>query len=81
MSQYLLNEVANNCFAIATDKSGCCVLQQCVNYAKGEMKDHLMSVIVHNVLDLADDCYGFVSAEASFPHIRNQYLTMLISLQ
>lgn len=63
-SQYLLNEVVKNCFGIATDKSGCCVLQQCVSHARGETKDHLMAEIIRNVLDLSENCYGFVFTKA-----------------
>ena len=58
--QYMLNIVANNSFKIATDKSGCCVIQQCVDYAEGETKEHLMAQIILNASLLAEDCYGFV---------------------
>ncbi|KAI4337026.1 hypothetical protein L6164_015487 [Bauhinia variegata] len=57
-NEYLLTEVAKNCFGIATDKSGCCVLQHCVNHAQGETKERLMAQIIGNASLLAEDCYG-----------------------
>ncbi|CAL0323807.1 unnamed protein product [Lupinus luteus] len=56
--QYLLNVVANNCFEIATDKSGCCVMHHCLDYAQGETKELLMAEIIVNASLLSEDCYG-----------------------
>lgn len=53
--------MANNAFGIARDKTGCCVLQQCVNHAEGEIRKKLIADIVLNASVLAEDCYGFVS--------------------
>ncbi|CAN1274346.1 Pumilio homolog 12 [Linum perenne] len=57
-NKYLLNKVADNCFEIATDKSGCCVIQVCVEYSRGETRDRLVSEIIGNALHLSQDCYG-----------------------
>ncbi|XVE55809.1 hypothetical protein DITRI_Ditri03aG0186900 [Diplodiscus trichospermus] len=57
-NKYLLNEVVDNCYQIATDKSGCCALQQCVDHSKGEARNHLVREIVANALHLAEDQYG-----------------------
>ncbi|OIV97658.1 hypothetical protein TanjilG_12415 [Lupinus angustifolius] len=54
----LLRVVANHCFRIATDKTGCCVLKECVNYAHGETKKRLISEIIVNAPLLAEDAYG-----------------------
>ncbi|TYJ45990.1 hypothetical protein E1A91_A02G092600v1 [Gossypium mustelinum] len=40
-NKYLLKEVANNCYQIATDKSGCCTMQHCIDHSKGEAKANL----------------------------------------
>uniref|UniRef100_A0A2N9J1H0 PUM-HD domain-containing protein n=1 Tax=Fagus sylvatica TaxID=28930 RepID=A0A2N9J1H0_FAGSY len=56
--QYLLNEVANNCFEIATDRSGCCVLQECVRYSQGELRERLVAGIIANAIFLAEDQFG-----------------------
>ncbi|GAB4834792.1 hypothetical protein Ancab_033060 [Ancistrocladus abbreviatus] len=56
--QYLLNEVADHCFGIATDKTGGCVLQVYVNYSQGEVKEHLVSEIIGNAVVLSEDSYG-----------------------
>ena len=58
--QYLLNEVTDNCYHIATDKSGCCALQQCVDHSKGEARARLVREIISNALHLAEDQYGCV---------------------
>ncbi|RYR55713.1 hypothetical protein Ahy_A06g030891 [Arachis hypogaea] len=57
-TKYMLNIVATNCFKIATDKSGCCVIQQFVDHAPGESKDLLMAGIILNAPLLAENCYG-----------------------
>ncbi|CAL0305797.1 unnamed protein product [Lupinus luteus] len=54
----LLRVVANHCFSIATDKTGCCVLKECVNYAHGETKVRLIAEIIMNAPLLAEDAYG-----------------------
>ena len=58
--QYVLNEAAKHCYDIARDKSGCCVLQLCVDNSQGETRDRLVAQIVANALCLAEDPYGFV---------------------
>lgn len=55
--------MADNCFEIATDKSGCCVLQQCIKYAQGELKERLVADIITNAMLLAEDRYGFVPTQ------------------
>ncbi|RYR06181.1 hypothetical protein Ahy_B06g085965 [Arachis hypogaea] len=37
-TKYMMNIVATNCFKIATDKSGCCVIQQFVDHAPVSLK-------------------------------------------
>ncbi|XP_023771891.3 pumilio homolog 12 [Lactuca sativa] len=56
--QPILDVVADNCIDIATDKSGCCVLQQCVSLAVGVTKDRLISPIIENSLHLSEHPYG-----------------------
>ncbi|CAK7347472.1 unnamed protein product [Dovyalis caffra] len=59
-NKYILKQVAEHCFGIATNKSGCCVLQRCVEYSEGEPRDRLVAEIIANALLLAEDHYGFV---------------------
>ena len=58
--QDLLNEVAINCLEIARDKTGCCLLQDCVVRAEGKLKENLLESIISNSLVLSKDPYGFV---------------------
>lgn len=57
--QPLLYEIANNCFAIATQKSGCCVIQSCVESAGGELRDSIIAEILTNAVQLSEDQYGY----------------------
>lgn len=57
--------MVDNCFGIATDKSGCCVLQQCIKYAQGEVRERLVADIIANAMLLAEDRYGFVPTQLS----------------
>ena len=58
--QPIMKVVADNCLDIAMDKSGCCVLQQCVLHADGVSRDRLMAEIIANALPLSEHPYGFV---------------------
>ncbi|XVF39844.1 hypothetical protein PTKIN_Ptkin01aG0064800 [Pterospermum kingtungense] len=57
-NKYLLNELADNCYQIATDKSGCCALQQFVGHSKGVARARLVREIIAIALHLAEDQYG-----------------------
>ncbi|GER42158.1 pumilio 12 [Striga asiatica] len=57
-NKHILNVVADNCLDVATDKSGCCVLQQCLTHSSGEPRDRLMAQITSNALILAEHPYG-----------------------
>ncbi|KAA3484752.1 pumilio-like protein 12-like [Gossypium australe] len=59
-NKYLLKEVADNCYQIATDKSGCCAMQHCIDHSKGEAKANLVREIIANALHLAEDRYGCI---------------------
>ncbi|KAI7986055.1 hypothetical protein LOK49_LG14G00955 [Camellia lanceoleosa] len=67
----------DNCLEIATDKSGCCVLQQCVLHAEGEPRECLLAEITENALILAEHPYGIVVSSilvmALFPPYPTQY--------
>ncbi|KAI3497375.1 hypothetical protein L1887_39937 [Cichorium endivia] len=56
--QPILDVVADNCLDIATDKSGCCVLQQCVSLAVGITRERLLTPIIENSLHLSEHPYG-----------------------
>ena len=59
--QYILNEIAQNCYKIATCQSGYSVVQTCVERSQGEYRDRLVAEIIAYGLHLAEDLYGFVS--------------------
>ncbi|CAL5332504.1 unnamed protein product [Camellia sinensis] len=56
--QYLLKVMADNCFEIATNKSGCCVMQSSVENSQGEYRERLVSEIIANAPHLAEDQFG-----------------------
>ncbi|OMO78854.1 hypothetical protein CCACVL1_14084 [Corchorus capsularis] len=79
-NKYLLNEVAYNCYQIATDKCGCCALQQCVDHTKGKARSHLVREIIANALLLAEDQYGYGSnvVEKCLTESEEKYSTKII---
>ncbi|CAH8377219.1 unnamed protein product [Eruca vesicaria subsp. sativa] len=56
--KFLFEIVITHCVELATDRHGCCVLQKCIGYSKGEQKDHLVSGITSNALLLSQDPFG-----------------------
>ncbi|CAH9131939.1 unnamed protein product [Cuscuta epithymum] len=54
----LINELAKNCFGIATNRSGCCVLQSCIENAHGEAKECLVNEIIAYADQLSENPYG-----------------------
>lgn len=57
---------------IATDRSGCCVMQDCVKItANGESGKRLVAEITKNVLLLSEHPYGFVHLDPDriFPSV------------
>ncbi|MED6218568.1 hypothetical protein PIB30_027907 [Stylosanthes scabra] len=57
-SKHLVNAIANHLFGIATDKTGCCVIQEFVKYTIGKFKVQLMAEIILNAQLLSEDSYG-----------------------
>lgn len=58
--QLLIDNLADNCYKVAVDRSGCCVLQICVEKSKGQPRQRLVSEILANAVHLSRDPYGFV---------------------
>ncbi|GKD81431.1 pumilio homolog 12-like protein, partial [Tanacetum coccineum] len=56
----ILNEIAGKCYDVATDGSGSCVLQACIEHSQGEDRTYLVAEILTNAIQLAEDPYGFV---------------------
>ncbi|CAK9187082.1 unnamed protein product [Ilex paraguariensis] len=79
--KHILNVVADNCLDIATDKSGCCVLQQCVAHARGEPKQRLVAEITANASVLAEHPFGNYVVQyiigMKIPHVTADILSQL----
>ncbi|KAF8099873.1 hypothetical protein N665_0236s0034 [Sinapis alba] len=56
--KFLFEVVITHCVELATDQHGCCVLQKCLGYSKGEQKYHLVSEIASNALLLSQHPFG-----------------------
>ncbi|TXG54463.1 hypothetical protein EZV62_019719 [Acer yangbiense] len=57
----LVEEIAVNTVDLATNKSGCCVLQHCLEHVReGEQKRRLIAEILANDLILSGDSFGYV---------------------
>ncbi|KAJ0261568.1 Pumilio 12 [Hirschfeldia incana] len=56
--KFLFEVVIAHCVDLATDQHGCCVLQKCIGYSKGEQKYLLISEIASNALLLSQHPFG-----------------------
>ncbi|KAL0800176.1 hypothetical protein Bca101_055351 [Brassica carinata] len=54
----LLQVIVQNCYQIALDQHGCCMLQQCIGKSPREIRDPLISGILTNSLSLCKNRYG-----------------------
>ncbi|CAH2046770.1 unnamed protein product [Thlaspi arvense] len=57
-NQNLLEVIAQNCYPIAIDQHGCCMLQQCLAIDCQVLKKRLIHEIILNALRLCVNCYG-----------------------
>ncbi|KAJ0235448.1 Pumilio RNA-binding repeat-containing protein [Hirschfeldia incana] len=58
METCLLQVIVQNCYQIALDQHGCCMLQQCIGKSPPEIRDPLISGILTNSLGLCINRYG-----------------------
>ncbi|KAK1577408.1 hypothetical protein Q3G72_021538 [Acer saccharum] len=59
LTKDLVEEIAVNTVDLATNKSGCCVLQHCLEHVReGEQKRRLIAEILANDLILSGDSFG-----------------------
>ncbi|KAF3546556.1 hypothetical protein DY000_02001247 [Brassica cretica] len=56
--KFLFEVVITHCAELATDQHGCCVLQKCIGYSKGEQKYNLVAEIASNALLLSQHPFG-----------------------
>ncbi|CAN8276963.1 unnamed protein product [Cochlearia groenlandica] len=54
----LMEIIVKNCYRIAIDQHGCCMLQQCLNIGFDELKQRLIGEIITHALRLCVHCYG-----------------------
>ncbi|ESW29216.1 hypothetical protein PHAVU_002G052900, partial [Phaseolus vulgaris] len=58
LTRFIIDEVAKNCVEIATDKSGCSVLQKCLHHAKDNTMKRLIEEIVSHASVLTEHPFG-----------------------
>ncbi|KAG0481284.1 hypothetical protein HPP92_012142 [Vanilla planifolia] len=57
--EFLMEAAISNCFELATDAQGCCVLQKCLTHSEeGDQKQRLMTEILSKSLSLSKDPFG-----------------------
>ncbi|KAL9174262.1 hypothetical protein ABFS82_02G040600 [Erythranthe guttata] len=78
-NEIILQVIADNCLAIASDRSGCCVLQPCVSSAQGETRNRMIANLTAYALLLSTDPYGnyVVQYMVDMPKVKVQILTQL----
>ncbi|ESQ34093.1 hypothetical protein EUTSA_v10009481mg, partial [Eutrema salsugineum] len=57
-NRYLLQVIAQNCYQVAIDQFGCCMLQQCIGKSYQEIRDPLIEKIITHSMSLCVNCYG-----------------------
>ncbi|RMZ83983.1 hypothetical protein DV737_g1341, partial [Chaetothyriales sp. CBS 132003] len=57
-SQFIYNAVAQFCVVVGTHRHGCCVLQRCIDHAKGAQRARLIARITECAFDLVQDPFG-----------------------
>ncbi|XP_047177825.1 pumilio homolog 12-like [Vigna umbellata] len=58
LTTFIIDEVAENCVEIATDKSGCSTLQKCLHHAKDNSMKRLIQEIVSHASLLTEHPFG-----------------------
>lgn len=57
-SQFIFDAVGHHCVIVGTHRHGCCVLQRCIDHAKGTQRAQLISAITSNAFSLVQDPFG-----------------------
>ncbi len=57
-SQFIFDAVGRHCVIVGTHRHGCCVLQRCIDHAKGAQRAQLISAITSNAFSLVQDPFG-----------------------
>jgi Pumilio-family RNA binding repeat len=57
-SQFIFDAVGRHCVIVGTHRHGCCVLQRCIDHAKGVQRAQLIASITSNAFSLVQDPFG-----------------------
>ena len=57
-SQFIFDAVGRHCVIVGTHRHGCCVLQRCIDHAKGSQRSRLIASITSNAFSLVQDPFG-----------------------
>lgn len=57
-SQFIFDAVGRHCVIVGTHRHGCCVLQRCIDHAKGAQRSQLIAAITSNAFSLVQDPFG-----------------------
>lgn len=55
---FIIDAVAESCYAVGTHRHGCCVIQRCIDHATGAQKATLVRSITDEALRLVEDPFG-----------------------
>lgn len=57
-SHFIFDAVGRHCVIVGTHRHGCCVLQRCIDHAKGSERSQLIAAITSNAFSLVQDPFG-----------------------
>ncbi|CEL94202.1 unnamed protein product [Vitrella brassicaformis CCMP3155] len=55
---YIYNAIIGHCYDVATHRHGCCVLQRCIDAARGVQRQRIVDEIIQHAVDLVQDAFG-----------------------
>ncbi|CAA0394137.1 unnamed protein product [Arabidopsis thaliana] len=57
-TRYLLEVIVQNCYQVAIDQNGCCMLKKLIRQSSRELRDPLIKEIISIAVRLCGNCYG-----------------------
>lgn len=63
-NQFIYDSIAANVILVATHRHGCCVIQRCIDHAKGDQKEFLVNEIIFHGLELVQVSFIIINIES-----------------
>ncbi|KAL9286069.1 putative plant self-incompatibility S1, armadillo-like helical, pumilio domain-containing protein [Arabidopsis thaliana] len=78
-TRYLLEVIVQNCYQVAIDQNGCCMLKKLIRQSSRELRDPLIKEIISIAVRLCGNCYGTLTPKSLL--VRNYVVQYLLRLK